>query len=326
MNEPITRENYREYDAINYSKLSSLVDHPREVNLDKDFSDGMRNGDILDLFMFDGEDAVVEKYYISSREGDPSDTIKEILEKAPNYSDEMLLQVASEVGYGNSWNPDTVLRKIHEGGQKGASYGTEYIKELEDSKDKIIITLEEYTKLQRAAKMLKNHQHTSWLFTDIWDFQYPICQEIDISDSFEYEPVLFKALLDGYSQHEDYNVIADLKYTSRSINAFKGQFWSWKYYLQAALYSDLSTAENGRPTKCYYVIYSSLDDDVAVFQITDDMLSFGRNGGYNMKGNWVKGYKELAKELLWHQENNLWDYPYDVYMNNGIRKIDYNYR
>lgn len=311
MNE-ITRENYREFDAINYSTLSSLDKHPSEVDKDKDFSDGIQNGDLLDLFCYDGEDAVHEKYYVSSLTSTPSDAIKEIVDQSPDYSDAALLHTARELNYGAStWKDSTILRKIEEA-------AGDYILELENAGGKPIITFETFAQMQQASKLLKNHQFTKDMFGPEWNYQVPLLAELEVKDGHK---EAFKCLLDGIKDDgSNLIIVHDLKYTSSSLSYFPKDFKSWKYYLQASLYSDIVRELFGKDTIWYNVVYSSFENKVQKFHVDESVIQAGRDGFWDIS-YYRRGYKQLAFELLWHQQNNKWDYPYEVYMNGGERTI-----
>jgi len=310
--EQVTRENYRDFDAINYSKLSSLDKHPSEVDKDKDFSDGIRNGDLLDIFCYDGEDAVHQKYHVSTLTSTPSDAIKEIIDQSPDYSDAALLHTARELNYGaSSWKDSTILRKIEE------SAG-EYILELENAGGKPIITFDVYAQMQQAAKLLKNHQFTKDMFGPNWEHQVPLVAELKINQGQKHP---FKCLLDGiYNEDKNLIIIHDLKYSSSSLSYFPKDFKSWKYYLQASLYTDIVRELFGKDTIWYNVVYSSLENKVQKFHVDESMIEAGREGFHDFS-YYRRGYRQLAFELLWHQENDKWEYPYEVYMNNGEQTI-----
>lgn len=318
----LTRENYRAYDAINYSKLSALVDHPSKVNEEKDFSDGLRNGDLLDMFCYDGEDAVHEKYYVSTITQMPSDTIKEIIEASPNYEEGTLIQTARDMGYGASnWKDSTILRKLEENG------GAEYMMELENAGDKPIISFEKFTEMQQASNLILNHKFTNRFFGDGWQYQKPMKADLHIDCE---DPVTFKGLFDGIKVYEDNKkvIVHDLKYMSGELKYFPSDFMRWKYYIQASLYHDIAAAnfrvDDATPydVEYYNVVYSSMEHKVQNFRIDNSMIVGGRKGFTKASGVPVKGYEELAAELIWHQNKNKWEYPYEVYNNNGTSVIE----
>lgn len=308
--EEINRDNYREFDAINYSKLSALSDYPAKVNEDRSFSE---NGNVLDLFCYEGEQAVHDEYHVSSLSSLPSEDMMNIVDLAPNYEDATLIQTAREYGYGaDSWKDSTILRHIEE-------KAGDYILDLENAGDKKIIDWEMFTEMQRASKLLKSHEFTRDFFTAEWDFQVPVLTEVDI----EGEPTKFKGLLDGMKEDEDVVIIHDLKFSSISLKSFPSQFMSWNYYLQAGQYTDIIKRETGKTTLFYNVVYSSVNKRVQKYIVSPDMIQVGIYGGIGYTGRKVKGYRELAKELLWHQKYNKWEYPYEVYQNDGVGTVDF---
>ena len=306
MSEIITQENYRAYDAINYSKLSALSKNPKDVNTDRVWNDGIQSGSMIDTLCFDGEDKLFEEYYISAlTEKDmPSDTIKSIINMADNFSDEELLRCANVVNYGQTWNPPTIIRKIKEAGEK-------YINELEYSKGKKIISLEFYTSLYNAVQLLKSDHKTREFFIDN-DFQVPLTTHLRIEET----DIPFKCLLDIKDEKQNI-IIADLKYSSRPLRDFPYDFIKWRYDLQASLYSNIVENITKKDVTFYNLVYSAYDNHVFKFKVHPETLYAGKFGG-SVGNRKYKGWLELTKEYLWHQKHNVWDLPYELCVNSEL--------
>lgn len=301
----ITRENYREYDAINYSKLSSLDKSPKDVHEGK-FNEGIRTGSMLDMLCFDGEEEFFNKIYVSSlKDSDlPSDAVKKIIDNCGDFSDESLLDTANLLNYGQSWKPETRLNKILESGEA-------YIRELENSADKEIISLEFYTYLNKAVEKIKTDPSTRSFFEDS-DFQKPLVAELMIEGSKH----KFKCLCDIYEESHKI-IIADLKFTSRPLSSFEYDFIKWRYDLQAGLYTSIAGEIAKKPVEFYNIAYSQADDTVFKFKSSPKTLYCGKYGG-TINGRKYKGYQQLAKEFIWHTEHDSWELPYEFCVNSEL--------
>ena len=303
----ITRENYREYDAVNYSTLSSLSKHPSKVIEERDWSDGIQSGDVLDILCFDGEEALFEKYYVSefSDRDLPSNTVKQIIDESGDYSDESLLDVAKRINYGQSWSEETILRKIFEGGQK-------YINLLEESGNRKVIGLDFYTSMFNAADQVKNDPNTRMFFEGA-EFQKPMTTNIKIEDS----DVAFKCLCDIYINDREAVIVGDLKFTSKPLSSFEYEFMKWRYDIQSSLYSTIPRLITNKPVEFYNIVYSSTDRAVYRFKVHQSTIYCGEHGG-TINGRDYKGWKELTKEYLWHKKHNIWNLPYEFCVNSEL--------
>lgn len=325
----ITRQEYRDYDALNYSRLSDLDKHPSKVHEERELSEGATRGDILDTLLFDGEEKFHEDYHVSTLDDTPSDTIIEIIEgaKPEGYSEDALLLSAERVGYGgDNWKPSTILGKIMDKGEA-------YIEDLQKAEGKTVVSWELFSQMQRAASTLKQHEFTKDFFTEGWEYQVPYSNSLELEmtpptpehEKEKVETAAFKGLLDGINLELDFPTIFDLKFTSHPLNKFKGQFFKWRYDLQTAIYADLvwKTEEKIQNTGLRYllVVYSGYENSVRVFQPTSTTLAYGRDGGHTYTGALRKGYRQLAKDFLWHEKHNKWDHPREVYENDGVDLI-----
>lgn len=310
---PINVDNYRAHPAINYSKLSALDKHPSKINEEKDFSDGLRNGDILDILCFD-PDKFEKKYYVSDQNSLPTEIIQAIIKETPSTSDEDLIATARNLEFGASnWKDDTILNKIKSNG------GQEYIDTIISARGRHIVSLTDYTMLYEARNTLFNHSFTKDLFEKS-DYQVPYLGQVKDLDN---NLVKAKCLLDIRQDKGDYILITDLKYSSSPLNMFPGEYIRWKYYLQASLYSDIVEDVEKKPVFFQFVIFSSVDKLPLVYTVTELSKESGRFGAYKKSnGYFIKGYKQLIKEYNWHINTGKFDYPYEVYENNGKIELD----
>ena len=304
----LTRDTYREYPAISYSKLSALSQHPEKVVTEKDFNDGMMTGDILDMLMYDGEDAFHKKYFVSTLDKLPSDTVKAIIDFCNlDFTDENLIKVARAANYQARYGDQALLKALRK------DNGQEYMNELTMAGSKPIISFTRFAELQQAAKTLLQHPFSRNHFGDNWQYQVPVEAEITTSVG---EVVKVKGLLDGLNLSQQPIIINDLKWSSYPLRNFKYNFWKLNYHLQSALYSYIIQSIHQVDVVFKYVVYSGYERRPQVFKVPPEILEIGMNGGY-VKGWYMKGVRELINELLWHQRNDKWDYPMNVYEYNG---------
>lgn len=304
----ITRENYREYPAINYSKLSSLDRDVTKVNEDKDFSDGIRNGDILDILCFDGQEAFEKKYFVSTLNNLPSDAVRSIIDSLEQYDDDSILQKARLFEYQNRWKDETLVAHIKKEGDA-------YIGQLMEAGDKIIIDLQTYTTMINAVNMLKESDRSKMFFVGS-EFQKPFSATIWVQAAAV--DVEYKCLCDIFADEKDHIIVGDLKYTSYPLKSFEYEFLRWRYDIQASLYSKIVETIYKKPVMYYNIVYSSADNAVMRFSVNYTTRRYARTGGFARNGKYYKGWEELTKELLWHEKHNLWDLPYEIYVNSEL--------
>jgi len=340
--EPITFDNYRDYDAINYSKLKTLSDHPRKIHEERDWSDGLEFGDALDLLVFT-PDLFREEYYVGNMDNEPSDRVKNIMEDVVrNYGEEItddhVIEAANREGYGESWNRNTRLNKILR------TYGgARYARMLLDSRGKRVMSTERHMQITQAVETLKKHEWTKHLlFDDLPDHMQRFTQFPMLSFGKPLYKSLFDLLIVDHKKKKFYPW--DLKNTGVPVHRFRSQFVSYQYYLQAALYSYvlgsvIAEAEEGAPVQEFipldfnpsgykvdnfgFIVISSQDTvNPMRYKCTESDLYAGMSGGILSRGREVKGFIKLTEEYLWHKKNDLWSYPYEVYKGNGEVDID----
>lgn len=341
--ERITFENYRDYPAINQSTLKQLSDNPQKVlEEDKDWSDGMEFGDVLDLLVFSPE-LFDENYYVADLDNLPSDSIKAIMEDLVNrhgedITEDQVLAAAERHNYGQSWKPSTRLHKILEEGD-----GLQYARMLNESEGKRILSIERHMEMVQAAEILKTHDYTSAYIADDLPEGWERLTQLPL---LSYGKPMYKGLLDLVLVDHNEKVIYpwDLKSTGSNPLYFRGQYVKYQYYLQAALYQHIlenlvAEAEEGtnvqeetgltfhpsgyKVSNFGFIVIGSQDSTVPLrYKCTDEDLYCGMFGGELRTGREVKGVEELTNELLWHREHDKWEYPYEVYQNGGELEID----
>lgn len=347
--EYITKENYRNYPAINQSTLKMLEYNPKGVRDAEQltWSEGLEFGDVLDLILFT-PDEFDKKYYVTNMDNLPSEKVKIIIEtvistvKEGDYEEEDILQAADIFEYGKNWNPETRIRKILEDGG-GAKYASQLIK----SRNKKLLSIDHHMHITQASEVLKSHEFTSHLIHDKLPTYMERLTQVPLLAPYNKNPnVFYKGLLDLIIIDHNSKTIYpwDVKSTSSEVLSFPYQFLKFRYDLQASLYTYLlntiiesvndenNVIDYGGLTfnpKGYkvenfgFIVISSKNVNYpVVYKCTDEDLDRGLYGGTSKKGISYKGVFTLTDELLWHRKTSKWDYPKEVYDNKGELLID----
>jgi len=95
----------------------------------------------------------------------------------------------------------------------------------------------------------------------------------------------------------------------------------FRYYIQDAMYMDAIREWRDAVYPMYMIedisniVISTKDvDNPTLFKIDKDWHEAGRNG-FVSNGRFNKGYLQLAEEVDWHRENNIFDKTKEHYEN-----------
>ena len=304
----LTLQNYREYPAIHYSLLSKIATDPSNLEFNND-NDGITFGDALDILLTQSEEEF-DKRYAVAKVDKPTGQMGEFVEAL--YKLKKFDEAYETVGFKR----DSLEKVVDRFSLEGADYH-DFLQMAEGKK---IISYEMYKDVLKAINTLKIHDFTSVYFNEPREgveikYQVPILFKVDGNEC--------KALLDVLVIDHEKKLIypIDLKSTGEYINMFPSSFLKWKYYLQASFYSygvkqlyPDYTVDNFK----FIVISSQQLTKPLVYTCTDEDLLVGEKGGLNRFTNKkVKGWRQLYEDYLWHLNNDLWEYPKEVYENNG---------
>jgi hypothetical protein len=121
----------------------------------------------------------------------------------------------------------------------------------------------------------------------------------------------------------------DIKTLSSYTLYFPSNFKEYRYYIQAVLYYEgvkFYLVQNGLSNYRVEILYlcSSSTDirNPLIFKLSErDRIKY-MNDFTSRLGISMKGVNTLIEELSWHQTNNIWDYPYEVYKQRGILTLE----
>lgn len=315
-----TVKEYRKKEAINYSSLSALAVSPQNYIARDNIGNipAFRKGSAVDCLLTTPDDFHIE-FYVMSLKKAPSDMMVKYVEKL--FETENYDQAYLESGY--KLKPEKVKEKYE-------AEGREYYEGLKDARGKTILSYEEYEQIQRAVNAVKEGKFTKQYFEkpkanmDIL-YQFPIY--------WETEGQACKSLLDiiviDHLEKKIYPI--DLKTTGKSVLNFRSAFMKWKYYLQASFYTAATTFWKNNDSDLgnydiqnfkFLVVETIGINPPMLFRCSDRDLKIGENGGVDQYGNQIKGYRNLIEDLNYHDKTGNWDFPREVYENNGVIMLD----
>lgn len=330
---------YRNYPAVSQSELSDLDYSPISYRKKKEEQTRGENpafvfGSAVDCLLTRPKLFWSEFVVLSGVP--PSENIKAIcdavferietsgeiaIDDLGNYEDDILIMAAS-IGYGLKWKDETVISKVKKEG------GEDYFKALITSIGKQKLSGNDYQSAKNCVEALKTNQFTKEYFEkkDGVEIMYQVAL------LFKAEDVNCKALLDIlFIDHINRKVrVVDIKTTGTSVYAFKSSYMKYRYYLQGAYYTravhehlkDEGIEQDYELLSPLFLVAEKANvNPPFVYEMSWADVNVAINGGL-YRDKRIKGYKELLRDLKWHEENQLWEYPKQVYLDNGIIQLN----
>jgi hypothetical protein len=264
----------------------------------------------------------------------PSEAISQITEKIysqlmvdPHLDlDQAILQIAGIVGYGQSWKPDTIVKKVKEA-------SAEYLKFLSKSKGKVIMSKATKGIIDNCIESLHKHQIANRLLFDKEYAGEENYNELEVYWSAEVSLTTsatdasvgldFKAMLDRVIVRHDLKriIIPDIKTTAKAKSLFQKAFEEYRYYRQQAFYQNAIYA---------YLKYKYPDIDFRDYNIDSYNIVIETTGKFEVaviptspfwlyKGKAESG--ELIKRIARHTHENIWDYSMEEIQHGGYLKL-----
>jgi len=302
-------KDYRQHDALHYSKLAALSKGYGTYVNKKYWVDqfAMNHGNAFECLLtykqhFD------ELFYISNEDnysrGSAKSVIKLVFDTLEVYLPldtlkEPLLLSASQEGYGGSWTEDRIwnsLLKLEV-----------FYEDLWKAKGKTIISRVDYERIQHQVEMVKNHPFTSHIVKSWTGFQVP--------NYFSYNGIEAKRLYDAVSDTGLY----DIKYTNGSVKDFNFSLRKFRYDIQAAWYSYhqdfplqflVVSHVTNEPPLLYTLSLKDLTvayDGIPKNSITNEYIEDMR----------VPGIKQIINNYNWHLSNPDVDVDRGIFITNG---------
>jgi len=236
----------------------------------------------------------------------PSDTIVKIIDKVYNITKreidtdinkyhEYIFGSARELNYGQSWKPDTLIKKV-------IDQGKEYYDFLLRADGKTCINQKTAAMLTAVGASINAHKAASELLSGKGKNE----QELYWGPNKAY-----KSKIDRYNflscSLRTVNLI-DLKTTSKSLEFFKDSFEYYHYDRQLAFYVDALEDNNLIVNKVFIIAVETTGyHHTRVFEVHKNLINKGR-----------KKYKSLLERIKWHQNSQQWNESREVFKTKGI--------
>lgn len=196
----------------------------------------------------------------------------------------------------------------------------EYINEVMLSKDKILITSEQYSIALEVVEVLKNHKYSKHLFKNKLENYYQFKAE------FIYKEFDFLGFIDHIQiDHKNKTICAkDLKTGTPKGNEFLNSFFKYKYYIQGILYQiALEKIKKDLKVNNYtilpfeFVYISRFEKIPIIYQIGKKWEEASLNGFITNRGIKYPGLIDTLLQIEWHLDNDIYDVSKYIDENNG---------
>lgn len=250
----VTEEEYRADPAYSYSTLARFEREGFE-NLDKLYekveSPSLTFGSMVDTILTDGMDEFNKKFFVAQFpkiDDSVKNNVNIIFERCSStyntildIPDSIVINITNETGYQKNWKPETRARVLKEKGEQ-------YYNLLFLSKDKQIVTQEDYNDANECVNILKTSEQTKEYFTEnFFNDDIEILYQLKFKGWFEGIPVRVMADLIVVDHKNKRIIPVDLKTSYKPEYKFFWSFMDWLYNIQARLY--------------WYTIRQNMDND-----------------------------------------------------------------
>lgn len=324
----ILDEDYLSSDAVSQSRLKKILIHPQIfLNAQNDTEleepkEATVIGDAVDIILTQKEDAFYENFYVTDMKR-PTGQMGDFVWQLYINRDKMDAEQIAYDAAGFKRDSLYVVRERFE--KEGGRY---YYESLVEAEGKTTITGEQKEKIDRIVESLRTNEWTSqWINgTDTLEVHKQVALD------FEYKGQKCKGLVDLIViDHENKRVYPiDIKTSSMSMGSWMTIFWKFRYDIQAAFYqygiktggilSELKASEYKVMDFRFIVANQSYPKTPVMFEVSPEVREIGTIGG-KVEGKQYEGFEQAIERYKWHTQNDLWDYPMEDYLNNGLRII-----
>lgn len=301
----------------------------------KDKSDAMIFGDLLDCLVlvpheFDerfikadvappsGQMLEFVKYYFE-REVDITDGATELTKEE---AQEIAHEAYNKVGFKR----DSFAKVL----ERFKTEALDYYKLLRKSVGKTIVSSELVDKAEELKTVLLEDEYIGPILSAQTNEKQTVFRQMPLVQDTDIDNVKLKGLLDMVVvDHENKEIhLYDLKTCS---DYFPSSFTTYRYDIQMTFYAGLlaTWAEENGYIEDYELIMpvfivadTSGNEQHTLWEMPQSLFEVAAEGGANIYGRTIKGMGQMVEDLKWHIENNKWQYPREVYENQGKRILN----
>jgi len=347
-------EDYRAYNAVNYSTLSSMVDDPRTlINPQRETTDGMDLGSLVDCKLFTPNE-LESRFHIINIEK-PGDKMGQMIDYYLNnlippsllspigteeLNEELVIKAQQIVGWNTNYKRDTTIQHFKD-------KALPYIKAILGAGDKTIVPASMLATADlHANKLLTTDfagvcyllngegsvsvpKYLDFAGVQALRINYQACQTMQVTREMlvqlgvpkeKLPPIDYfhiKIKPDIVVEHALGIDIHDLKIISDAPKNFvPNYFFKYKYYIQSTLYTLFYKLLTKQPVNFYFILGS---ERFPTTVIPVGCFEQGLLGWTSATGIRYKGVLELIGDYYWHYEHDIFDYtPEEYYLINHI--------
>lgn len=324
--EQINEKEYRASTRCSYSFLKNLSDKGPQAILEPQIgiaSKGLTLGTIVDKKLENGFYSASDDYIICDIDLDtagnthPSKIINYLIANNILLNDDedgnnKLLKICSELGFSRNPKFDEAFWKQVE----IAKYRINGNSVISSSELNLADTMYESLMYNKYTKKVFNIDNNSEALVQAAIF-------------FTLDDVECKSLLDRINVNHKDKTIQPYDFKTGAEKNFMNNFWNFKYYYQASLYSiGLSKIIQGTEFSDYKIlpfkfIHISREDpyNPLIYSISKNFIDMAYYGWKSNSGYRYKGLKELLDDYLWYTMNGCNELR-SIFENNGVINIE----
>jgi hypothetical protein len=316
--------------SLSYSRVSDF-DRNGPIALDKRThveNEGIKHGSLVDILLTDKmtNKKEFDKQYVVADITKPTATLGLLSDIILNNyleipSKEIIFKIIAK---NNFWSRTKNIDLLNQEFDKPEFW--EYLKIKIETKDKIVITKEEYYKAKESVVNLLNNKFTHYLFYNDLDNHYQVKFE------FKYKYFIFRGILDKLTIDHKNKIVymEDIKTGEPKADKFIESFIKYRYYFQEAVYVkafdkikemfNLSNEYKLAPFKFIYLCKT--EDTPLVYVVTLEWSKAALNGFKTTNGYTYKGLDENIERIYYHWKNKHFKFSKEIYENNGIINLN----
>lgn len=197
-----------------------------------------------------------------------------------------------------------------------------YLKIKFETKDKIVISNEEYFKAKESVDILLSHEFTKDLFYNDLENHY------QVKFNIKYKYFYFRGIIDKLTIDRDKKIvyIEDIKTGESKAVKFIESFIKYRYYFQEAIYQkafedikQMFNLDNDYKLAPFKFIYmGKTESNPLVFTVSKKWSDAAVHGFTTKNGFTYRGLDENIELIYYHWKNKIYDFDKEIYENNGI--------
>ena len=259
----------------------------------------------------------VEALYTATRNATNSEGV--IMRNFSDYSKEAF-NVSGFSGKGNG-SYETIINKFS--GSDAEIYYNELLKVR--TNNLIVVTAQDISNAEKIVEELKTNFVTKDVIGLVNSVNYTVLKQLQV-EGFEIDRLPLKSMMDlVIFSHKNKTIeVYDLKCSYSVEGFFKDYYLFRRAYIQSYVYMKAIEFYRNEMYPDYiikpiqFIVCDSINYfNPLIYRLTKEDILDAYNG-FEYKGYYYPGIKEVISELLWSKETNIWNISKAHYLSNGI--------